>query len=351
MRYNKDMSEVGGGLEPKLQKDITSGQKFVEVNGIKTSYIERGNPNGKRFMYIGGWASSAAGDKWFLDGLEGKIPGSVGFNNLLESKPESAKSLATNVRGLEGKYRIIDLELPGFGNSDALKGKVNLDRMADFVADFQEVIGLKGACIFGSSMGALVAVKIAAKHPEMVKALMLQGVMTEKDDMDKMAYKAAKISTHPLISPILRIPYVSSSIYELFMKTSSDFKASSKDAQKAMVEGVRKAHKKTATSTLREVGKDISEDIAKVQCPVIIVDGASAKTVPLIKQKEAAGKFHRVFPQDPSQRMTRTDQGVTLSISDDFGEQGHTVVNTCPEALAVLVDKMSTRLLKEQAKP
>jgi len=34
-----------------------------------------------------------------------------------------------------------------------------------------------------------------------------------------------------------------------------------------------------------------------------------------------------------------------LAVTEAFGEQGHSVVNTAPEILAVLVDKMSDKLL------
>lgn len=58
------------------------------------------------------------------------------------------------------------------------------------------------------------------------------------------------------------------------------------------------------------------------------------------------GKFHRYVPPS-AERATRTDEGVLLQVTEAFGKQGHGVVNTAPEVLAVLVDKMSTRLLKE----
>ena len=350
---------------PSSQENLSSGspkeiprqresldRKFVEVNGIRTSYIERGNPHGIPLMYIGGHMSSASGDRWFLDALEGKIPNSKGFRALSENKPTSAEKLKENLAGLRQKYRILDLELPGFGKSSSLKGKVTLDRMADFAAEFQKNLGAENAIIFGSSMGGIVAIKLAARHPEAAKAVFLQGVMTEASDMDKMTYKAAQIATHPFL-PIryfLRIPGVAPKVFSFLAKTNKDFKMSEKEAQDAMIEGARSAHTKTALSTLREIGQDLGEEIKNVQCPVVVVDGSAAEMVTFEKQKMAAQRF-------PEQNLTygktygdknpsgvKTVKAIPLAVSEAFGEQGHSVVNTAPEILAVLLDKMFKKL-------
>jgi len=293
-------------------------------------------------MYIGGHMSSASGDRWFLDALEGKIPNSKGLRALSEQKPASAARLRENLAGLDQRYRILDLELPGFGKSSPLKGKVTLDRMADFTAEFEKAVGVKKAIIFGSSMGGIVAVKLASRHPEAIKALFLQGVMTRSSDMDKKAYVAAQIATSPYlpIRYILRIPGIASRVFSFLAKTDKDFKMSDKEAQDAMIEGVKLAHTKTAISTLREIGQDIGQDIEQVQCPVVIIDGSAAAMVTYDKQKMAAQKF-------PEQKFpTKTVNAIPLAVTEAFGEQGHSVVNTAPEILAVLVDKMSKKLLE-----
>lgn len=325
------------------------GRKFVEVNGTRVSYIERGNSHGIRLMYIGGWASSASGDRWFLDALEGKISNSKGLQTISENNrqhPEerqSAEGIKKMVASLKGKYRIVDLELPGFGESSPLKGKVDLDRMADFVAEFQKAIRLEKPVIFGSSMGGIVAVKLAGRHPEAVKALFLQGLMTKPSDMDKKAYVAAQIATSWPIRSIFKIPGLAGNVFAFFNKGSKDFKMSEKEAQDAMVEGVRLAHTKTAISTLREIGRDIGKDIEQVQCPIVIIDGASGDMVPILKSAEVAVRFHPDI-QNPSEKITQK-KVVFLPIGGKAGEQSHTLVNTFPEGTAAMIDDVLGKIV------
>jgi len=332
-------------LEASKQKESLD-RKFVEVNGTRVSYIERGNPHGIPLMYIGGWASSASGDRWFLDALDGNTQNSKGFRTLSERKPASAERLQKNLDGLKQKYRILDLELPGFGKSSPLEGEVSLDRMADFTAEFQKEIRADKAIIFGSSMGGIVGVKLAGRHPEAVKALFLQGVMTERSDMAQKAYKGGQFLGSWPVREIVRIPGVFSKAVTAGSKTDADFKMSDKEAQTAMAEGFKLAHVKTSTTLVREIGKDIGEDIEKVKCPVVIIDGSAANTVTYDKQKMAAQKFPKQTLNYEKSQRTKTVNAIPLVVTEDFGEQGHTVVNTSPEILAVLVDKMSSKLLE-----
>lgn len=90
-----------GSFSPEVDQGIIP-RKFIEVEGTGVSYVERGNSYGKTFIYLGGWASAAEGDKWFLDSLEGKVPNSRGFRALKENKPLAATSLEKEVEALKG---------------------------------------------------------------------------------------------------------------------------------------------------------------------------------------------------------------------------------------------------------
>jgi len=346
---------LGGSSSPEtVQSSPTEGskqrdsldRKFVEVNGTRVSYIERGNPHGIPIMYIGGHMSSASGDRWFLDALEGKIPNSKGLRALSEQKPPSAEGIKRMVASLKDKYRVVDLELPGFGESSALEGKVDLDRMADFVPEFQKAIGLEKPVIFGSSMGGIVAVKLAGRHPEAVKALFLQGLMTYPSDMDKKVYIAAQVATSWPIRSVFNIPGLAGHVFSTLAKGSKDFKMSEKEAQDAMIEGAKLAHTQTAISTLREIGRDIGKDIGQVRCPVVIIDGASGDMVPILKSADVAVRFHPDI-QNPSEKIAQK-KVIFLPMGGKAGEQSHTIVNTLPEGTAAMIDNVLTILKLDQ---
>lgn len=226
---------------------------------------------------------------------------------------------------------------------------ISYDAMADEVAAFQRAVGVESSVVFGSSAGGIIGIKLAARHPEAVKVLVIQGTPTKKGDLDEEARKKLGRFTFGPVPYILYTLGIAQKIFKEHAEGSEEFSWSDKESQEAILEGFRTGDPKTAIKLGREmISRDIEKDIKNVQCPVIIVDGVNGQLVPFVKEREVVGEFHRYIPP-ASERATRTDEGVLLQVTEAFGKQGHGVVNTAPEVLAVLVDKMSTRLLKEAA--
>lgn len=319
-------------------------RKFVEVNGREWSYLEYGNPKGTPILLLHGWMASPEVDVPLLRAFAGDVSESYGFKTLSEKKPESAQALRRNVEALKGKYRVIDPYQPGTAATRPLK-KISYDAMADEVAAFQKATRIKNSIVFGFSGGAIIGTKLAARHPEAVKLLATQGMPTRKEDLDE---KTRRLLEKLTFGPVPYIAYKLGYAYKKFKEhaeASEEFSWSDKESQEAMLEAFRTGDPKTAIKLSREmIKKDIEEDIRNVQCPVIVVDGVNGQLVPFVKQKEAAGKFHRHIAPD-AQRVTRTDEAVLLAVTEAFGKQGHGVINTAPEILAVLMDKMSKKLL------
>lgn len=69
--------------------------------------------------------------------------------------------------------RTVALDLPNFGRSKPLPGEPDLDRYADVVADFIRARGLDRPVLVGHSLGGGVAMSLAARHPGLVRALVL----------------------------------------------------------------------------------------------------------------------------------------------------------------------------------
>lgn len=339
------LENLGQAPRKEIPKQGESlGRKTVEVNGREWSYLEYGNPNGIPILMLHGWQASPIGDIPLLRAFTGDNPKSYGFRMLSEKKPKSAQALARNIEALKGKYRVIDPWQPGTQFTKPLDN-ISYDAMADEVADFQRALGMEGAVIFCASAGGRIGIKLA-QHPELVKMLVLQGIPTKPEDVRKEIREILKRMTFgpvPYILYAFDIPYKK---YRAEAMKSEEFGWSDKDSQDAILEAFKSADHKTTIKLGREiVGKNIEGDIKKVGCPVIVVDGVNGQLISFVSSKEAARKFHRYIAPD-AERATRTDEGVLLAVTEAFGKQGHGVVNTSPEVLAVLTDKMSKKLLE-----
>ena len=83
------------------------------------------------------------------------------------------------------------IDLPGHGRS-AGPALGSVEAMADFVPKLLDAAGATTAALVGHSMGALVALAVAARHPARVRALGLIGVAATMPVHPKLLEAAAK---------------------------------------------------------------------------------------------------------------------------------------------------------------
>lgn len=76
---------------------------------------------------------------------------------------------------LKDKYRLFLIEYRGHGYSDKPKGDYKIDIMADDIVLFMEKKDLEKAHFIGSSLGAELSVSIAARYPEKVLSIVVEG--------------------------------------------------------------------------------------------------------------------------------------------------------------------------------
>lgn len=72
-------------------------------------------------------------------------------------------------------YSVLALDLPGHGRS-AGPALASVEELADWVAAVQDAAGVKQAAIAGHSMGSLIALECAARHPDRVAKIALLAI-------------------------------------------------------------------------------------------------------------------------------------------------------------------------------
>jgi pimeloyl-ACP methyl ester carboxylesterase len=78
-------------------------------------------------------------------------------------------------------FSCIALDLPGSGESDKPRGPYSTEAYADQVATFLGAIGIESAHVAGVSLGAAVAIHLAARHPGRVRSLSLHSAWDASD--------------------------------------------------------------------------------------------------------------------------------------------------------------------------
>jgi pimeloyl-ACP methyl ester carboxylesterase len=122
---------------------VASSPQMVDVDGLKVHYKETGAQGAPALLLLHGFGSSLqAWDDWSLK--------------------------------LDQKYRVIRLDLPGFGLTGASPGHdYSEEKDLAILTHFADKLGLEKFSVIGHSMGGKMAWSLAASQPERVQALVL----------------------------------------------------------------------------------------------------------------------------------------------------------------------------------
>jgi pimeloyl-ACP methyl ester carboxylesterase len=122
---------------------FSSSPQIIDVDGLKVYYKETGPQGAPALLLLHGFGSSLqAWDDWSLK--------------------------------LEQKYRVIRLDLPGFGLTGASPANdYSEEKDLAILTHFADKLGLEKFSVVGHSMGGKMAWSLAASQPERVQALVL----------------------------------------------------------------------------------------------------------------------------------------------------------------------------------
>jgi pimeloyl-ACP methyl ester carboxylesterase len=94
-------------------------------------------------------------------------------------------------------YNVFAFDLPGHGRSE---GKLlqTIDALADWLSEALDAAGVSRSAIVGHSMGSLISINFAARHPEKTRSLCLLGTSTPMPVTDQLL-AAARDNHHDAI--------------------------------------------------------------------------------------------------------------------------------------------------------
>ena len=111
---------------------------------------------------------------------------------LIHAFPTDKKLWEPQVAGLKKSFRVITLDLWGFGQSRKVNGSaVQMSQYADEVKQLLDQLHIHQAIIGGESMGGYVALSFLAKFPERVSGLILSDTQSIADSPEAEAKREA----------------------------------------------------------------------------------------------------------------------------------------------------------------
>jgi pimeloyl-ACP methyl ester carboxylesterase len=133
----------------------TTHYRTVKVDGLSIFYREAGNPDAPTLLLLHGF-------------------------------PSSSRMYEPLFSRLASHYHLVAPDYPGFGNSDAPSAKefaYTFEHIAGVMDDFTNAIGLKRYVLYMQDYGGPVGMRLAVKHPDRVRALIIQNAVAHEDGL------------------------------------------------------------------------------------------------------------------------------------------------------------------------
>jgi len=176
------------------------------------------------------------------------------------------------------EFQVIVFDNRGSGRSDVPEGSYTVEMLAEDTAGLMSVLGVERAHVLGVSMGGMIAIELALRHPEMVEKLVLcstsGGVsrfVPPKMEVLKSLKELTGGSPEDALEGLLRIMY------------TEDFIAEHPDRIKEFIERVRGAPFSTEGFT-RQLGAIMVYDahgrLHNIKQPTLILAGKKDVLVP-----------------------------------------------------------------------
>jgi pimeloyl-ACP methyl ester carboxylesterase len=117
---------------------------------------------------------------------------------------------------LKDKYRIIRLDLPGFGLSDTTPDhRYSINTFVKFLAAFLDRLGIERCHLGGSSLGGWLAWEFCLRYPDRVNRLVLIGSAGFLNEQSiPLPFKMARM---PFVNRVIRFA-VPKGVFEVFLK-------------------------------------------------------------------------------------------------------------------------------------
>jgi len=213
-------------------------------------------------------------------------------------------------------YRLILPDLRGHGSTAAPEGIYNVDAMADDVLELLDGLQIHEPVVLGGlSMGGYIALSIAARHPERLKALMLINTKASADTPEAATVREqlarqveAEGDVHSVVATMLP---------KLFARGTFEHHP---EVVTRLQNQMARTPARAVAGTLRglAIRPDRTDDLKKIQVPTLILAGSEDALIPLdesdLMARQLTGARRVVIPESghlsPLENPRATDAAI-----------------------------------------
>lgn len=177
---------------------------------------------------------------------------------------------------LADRYTVIAPDLPGFGFSDrSPTADYSYEAQAELMLDLVDRLGLERVAVIGHSMGAAIAMRMAAQAPERIAALVLAGGPGRGDD-----------TLPAVLAPLVRLalPFVAQSRRCVMLRTRLAMARGNPVDQAAVQARLDAAHVKGNARALARILTGTRHGapprLVQISTPALVLSGITDRSMP-----------------------------------------------------------------------
>jgi len=203
-------------------------------------------------------------------------------------------SFQPQLDGLSGTRRVIAWNMPGYGGSTLLT-PTTFAGLADALTGFMDALGIDRAHLCGQSIGGMVALETALRHPERVASLVLIATTPAfggRDDSFKDQFVAARLD--PLDAGQTLAELAQSFVPDIIgpVATPEVIRMATASMARVPEASYREIIRCLVTFNRRD-------DLARLDLPVCVIAGehdrnAPAKTMARMAEKISGAEYHEI---------------------------------------------------------
>jgi pimeloyl-ACP methyl ester carboxylesterase len=277
-------------LANKAERDNPPVGRFLDVNGVRLHYVERGTGDAVVLLH---------GNGSMIQDFE-----SSGLIDL------AAKD-----------FRVVVFDRPGFGHSERPRGTVwTPDAQAELIKAALTQLGVSRAIILGHSWGASVAVAMGLKYPDLVRGLVLASgyyYPTIRPDVVAMGAPALPIVGDFLsqtISPLLSRAIWPLMLKKIFGPKSVPTKFQAFPKEMAMRPSQIRASASEAALMIPDAFA-LRGKYADLQVPTVIIAGEDDKLIDIDSQSD---RLHDDVSQSTIRRIAGNGHMIQQTATDEL---------------------------------
>ena len=188
------------------------------------------------------------------------------------------------VSSLSRRFRVVALDLPGFGESEAPPGPCSMDRFADYVGALLRQLRIHSSVVVGHSMGGYVTFRLYARHRSLVGGMVLANTRAEADSPEG---KQGRLATIERIKREGLTSYISESAEKLVSPATM---ARRPEILRTLRDIMKAASEHSIVSTLHALAErpDSTPLLSEITVPTLVITGAQDQIIPF----DSAGRMH-----------------------------------------------------------